>query len=224
MQQICARADANSRAQGSAPAASVVRWSARCDARDYRTTTLTSCSGTTTTLTTSLPSMWAWTLGAARHSASSSSRARARRRLDAVADLAVDLADELVRVALQVAPGRPPATAPPTRAGPSGARRRRRRCAARTGTAARPRWPARSAARRATGRPRSRCLEIVVGQLHDRGDRRVEGEAAGDVVGDLVDRPVRLAQQLEIGARRARRAPDGRASRRRPRRSGATGG
>ena len=47
----------------------------------------------------------------------------------------------------------------------------------------------------------------VVEQLHHRGDRGVEREPA-QVAADLVDRPVRLAQQLEIVALRRAAAPD----------------
>ena len=65
----------------------------------------------------------------------------------------------------------------------------------------------------------SRSREHVVDQLHDRGDRGVEREAA-QVAADLVDRPVGLAHEREIialGRSRAWRA--------RPvRRAGALGG
>ena len=67
----------------------------------------------------------------------------------------------------------------------------------------------------------------LVDQLHDRGDRGVEREAAGHVVGDLVDRPVRLAHQLEVVALgRLRAGPAAAAARRagQLRRPGATDG
>ena len=40
----------------------------------------------------------------------------------------------------------------------------------------------------------------LVDELHHGRDRGVEGEAARHVLGDLVDRPVRLAHQVQVGA------------------------
>ena len=40
----------------------------------------------------------------------------------------------------------------------------------------------------------------LVDELHHRGDRRVEREAAVDVVGDLGDRLMRLARQRRVDA------------------------
>ena len=118
--------------------------------------------------------------------------------LHAVAQLAVDLADELEDLALeQRRVGLRPRLLPHALAREQlvgiGARR-----AARTGRSARRRC---SSAKRSA--PRDRLLAqpgAVVDQLHHRGDRRVEGEAPVQVGRDLVDRPVRLAQQLELGA------------------------
>ena len=76
-----------------------------------------------------------------------------------------------------------------------------------------------SAAKRAAGS--SGVRRDLVDQLHHGGDRRVEGEAPADVVGDLRDRLVRLPRQRPVAASstrgfvrlpRARRARAGRGS------------
>ena len=73
----------------------------RADRRAQRTTKLTSLAGTTTTFTICLPSMWASDVGALARHRLELLAGRGRRRLDAVADLAVDLHDDLDDVALE---------------------------------------------------------------------------------------------------------------------------
>ena len=172
-----------------------------------RTTKLTSLPGTTITLTTSWPSRCAARVRRARASASSSSRDAPAGACDAVADLAVDLADELERVAPRGTRGRPPATAAPRRARRSAGGRRRSRRAGANGNSSEA--AVASAKRTAPGR-RLAALgrRDLVEQLHHRGDRGVEGEAPGHVGRDLVDRPVRLAQEpLVVGVRACGRGP-----------------
>ena len=124
--------------------------------------------------------------------------ARGRRgRLHAVAELAVDLHHQLDGVALQQRRvGVRPRLLPDPRAGQQlvdlGPEVRREREDQRRGRRG-----------REVHRGRRRGLAPPVGlvdQLHDRRDRGVEREPARHVVGDLVDRPVRLAHQLEVVA------------------------
>ena len=111
----------------------------------YRTTKLTSLPGTTTTLTISLPSTCACSRGVRAQRLELVAR-RCRRRLDAVAQLAVDLHDQLQRVALEHRRvGVRPRLLPHALAR-SAARRPPRRSAGRTGRSARRRSPSRSAA------------------------------------------------------------------------------
>ncbi len=119
---------------------------------------------------------------------------RAGRSGDAIADLAVDLADELeclglehrrIRFGPRLLPDAPPVSISYTSAP---------RCGANGNS---------SDAAVAVGEP-PRVLAGVelrvvdhVEQLHDRGDRGVEREPAGHVPGDLVDRPVGLAHERQ---------------------------
>src|SRR5204862_460853 len=120
-----------------------------------------------------------------------------RRRLYAIAHLAVDLTDQLVGVALEPAlvGGRPrllPHSAPRKQLMGVGGGVRSEREEQRRGRG-----------QRKTQRAGRRIALLAllgdrVGQLHDGRDGRVVGEASGHVVGDLLDRPVRLAQQLLV--------------------------
>ena len=95
---------------------------------------------------------------------------------------------------------RRPATAPPTAA------RARARAQSSSATCGAYGWisdTAVSAAKRA--RRIVRRLRELVHELHHRGDRRVEDEAAADVVGDARDRLVRLARERRVDGSPARR-------------------
>ncbi len=137
-------------------------------------------------------------------------RARVGARLHAVADLAVDLADELVDVALEqrlvgLRPGLLPYALAREEVVDVGAgvrsEREQQRGAGREREAQR-------VERDGLAQPRA-----FVQQLHHRRDRGVEGEPP-QIPAHLVDRPVRLAQQREIvplHAVRGEEAGDGRA-------------
>ena len=143
-----------------------------------RTTTFTSLPGTTISLTTSLAVDVGPHVRGARGQPLELVRRRVAGRLHAVAHLAVDLADELERVALQqrrigVRPGLLPHAPAGEQVVGVGRQVRREREQQRRGGRR-----ARSAARPASA---SRAAVDLVDELHDRGDRGVEREAAGQV-------------------------------------------
>ena len=174
--------------------------------RLQRTTRLTSLPGTTISFTTSLPSRCAPTFSLARASSSSSSSRGLRRRLDAVAQLAVDLDDQGHGVAGQqrrvgLGPGRSQTRSPSSRSNTS---------LPRCGAKGKISEAAVAVAKRTRGVAVGIAVEAVlepvgvVDQLHHRRDRGVELEAALEVAGRLVDRPVGLGEQLARLARRRR--------------------
>ncbi len=151
------------------------------------------CLARRSSLTISRPSTCARTFGRGPAQFLQLVRARVRGGLHAIAQLAVDLAHQLVGVAREQ---RPVCLRPgllPHALRPSAARTPPRTRAERTGTAAR--RPSASANRGCRRSTRSRSARAVVQQLHHRRDRRVEREPA-QVAADLVDRPVGLAQEL----------------------------
>ncbi len=222
-----ARCSASACASGSCPrpCARSARTSGRAapSARSrQRTTTFTSRPGTTIVFTTCLPSTCASTFGAASASSMSSILVCGRRREQPVADLAVDLADQLEGVRLQERRvGLRPRLLPHalTRQAVVGVRGRVR------GEREQQR---RGRRQREAHRARLRLAALgrgdLVDELHDRGDRGVEREAPRQVGGHLVDRPVRLAQhpqavRVGLPARPGRARPG---ARRPPRRRSAT--
>ena len=148
---------------------------------------------------------------------------RARGSVHPVADLAVHLADELERLRLEhVGVGVGPRLLPHAPAGEQ-----------LVGLGPQVRGEREHQRRRGRGREPAglrigvRIAVDLVEQLDDRGQRGVECPAVGRVAGDLVDRPVRLADDLQRVALGARRLIGGfrvALRRRRARRPGATAG